>query len=319
VWHLPDSAATPESAFLGRREFLKAVGAGGAMLAAGACGGFAGAQEDDAVPAIDTPLPDYTKNPDFADAGRAITEIEYPTTFNNFYEFGLRKDEPARYAKGFKLDPYLLKVDGLVDTPLELDLDQIEALGVEERVYRFRCVEAWGMTVPWLGVPLAKIIQKAGPKSDAKFVAIRSFYDPEKSPGQKQLQDYPWPYYEGLRVDEALNELPLAVVGMYGRRLPAQSGTPLRIITPWKYGYKGPKSVVQLTLVDKQPPTFWNTAIPSEYKFYSNVDPKVNHPRWSQATEWWLGDQTTRHPTLWYNGYEKQVAHLYEGVPRTLF
>ena len=318
-WYLPDSAATPEGAYSSRRDFLKTVGVGGAMLAGVACGGFAGAQEGSADPAIDAPLPDYTKNPNFADAGRPLTDIEHPTTFNNFYEFGLSKDEPVRYAKGFKLDPYLLKIDGLVDTPLELDLDQIEALGLEERVYRFRCVEAWGMTVPWLGVPLSKILAKAGPKSDAKFISMQTFFDPELSPGQKQLRNYPWPYTEGLRMDEAMNELTLAVTGMYGRRLPPQSGTPLRIITPWKYGFKGPKSVVKITLLDSQPRTFWNTAQSAEYKFYSNVDPEVPHPRWSQASEWWLGDRTTRHPTLWYNGYEKQVGHMYEGIPRTLY
>lgn len=318
-WYLPDSQATPEHVYANRREFLKTLGVGGLMLAGVACGGSALGQESAAAPAIDKPLPEYTRNPGYADAGRPFTALEDVTTFNNFYEFGLSKNEPAKNAKGFKLDPYNLKVDGLVDTPLELDLDQIEALGLEERVYRFRCVEAWGMTVPWIGVPLAKIIAKAGPKSEAKFALIRSFHNPELAPGQKLYQAYPWPYYEGLRIDEAMNEMPLAVTGMFGRRLPAQSGTPLRIITPWKYGYKGAKSVVQITLVDRQPPTFWNTAQPAEYKFYSNVDPEVPHPRWSQASEWWLGDRLTRHPTLWYNGYEKEVGHLYAGVPRTLY
>jgi sulfoxide reductase catalytic subunit YedY len=318
-WYLPEDAATSESAFHGRREFLRSVGIGGLMLAGVGCGPSARAQEGAAVPALDTALPAITKNAKFADAGRPLTDIKDATSFNNFYEFGLNKEEPAKNAKGFKLDPYVLKVDGLVSTPLELDLDAIEVLGVEERVYRFRCVEAWGMTVPWLGVPLARILAKAGPKPEAKFVAFKSFHNPELAPGQKLYTSYPWPYFEGLRLDEATNELTLAAVGMYGQRLPAQSGTPLRILTPWKYGFKGPKSVVQITLVDRQPKTFWNTAVPAEYKFYSNVDPEVPHPRWSQASEWHLGDRNTQHPTLRYNGYGEQVAKLYDGVPRTLF
>ncbi len=318
-WYLPDSAATPESVYTNRRAFLKALGVGGLMLAGAGCGNAFMAEEDAAAPAIDDPLPPYETNPDYADAGRPLSDIEDVTTFNNFYEFGLRKDEPVENAKDFELDPYRLKIDGLVNNPIELDLDAVEKLGLEERVYRFRCVEAWGMTVPWLGVPLAKIIEQADPKPEAKFVAFKSFLDPDQAVGQRRYQQYPWPYFEGLRLDEARNELTLAVTGMYGRRLPPQSGTPLRIITPWKYGYKGPKSVVQMTFAANQPPTFWNTAVPSEYKFYSNVDPKVPHPRWSQASEWWLGDRTTRHPTQWYNGYGEQVAHLYEGIPRTLY
>jgi sulfoxide reductase catalytic subunit YedY len=175
------------------------------------------------------------------------------------------------------------------------------------------------MTVPWLGVPVKKIIEKAQPKSGAKYVQFKTFFDPKQAPGQAQLTRYPWPYFEGLRLDEAMNELTLFATGMYGRRLPEQSGTPLRLIIPWKYGFKGPKSVVQMTFLDSQPSTFWNTLQPAEYKFFSNVDPKVPHPRWSQATEWWLGDRVTRHDTQWYNGYGKYVAEMYEGIPRTLY
>lgn len=318
-WYLPESAATPEPVYRNRREFLKTLGLGGLMLAGAGCGSAFMAENDVAAPAIDKPLPAYETNKDYADPGRPLSDTKDVTTFNNFYEFGLQKDEPAKYAKGFKIDPYVLKIDGLVNNPVELDLDAIEKLGLEERRYRFRCVEAWGMTVPWLGVPLAKIVAKADPKPEAKFVAFKSFLDPEHAIGQQRYKQYPWPYFEGLRLDEATNELTLAVTGMYGKRLPAQSGTPLRVITPWKYGYKGPKSVVHMTFVDRQPPTFWNTAVPSEYKFYSNVDPQVPHPRWSQASEWWLGDRVTRHPTQWYNGYQDQVAKMYEGIPRTLY
>jgi len=319
AWHLTERDVTSESAYRNRREFLKAVGVGTLGLAAAGCGSRVLSQEDLAAPAIDLPLPAFETNPKYADAGRPLSAIEDVTTFNNFYEFGLQKEDPVRNAQGFKLDPYLLKVDGLVDNPMEMDLDQIETLGIEERIYRFRCVEAWGMTVPWIGVPVAKIIEKVQPKSDAKYVRFKTFYDPEQAPGQKQLTRYPWPYFEGLRLDEAMNELTFFAVGLYGRRLPEQSGTPLRLIVPWKYGFKGPKSIVQMTFVENQPDTFWNTLQPAEYKFYSNVDPNVSHPRWSQATEWRLGNRYQRYDTLLYNGYEEQVAHMYEGIPRTLY
>jgi sulfoxide reductase catalytic subunit YedY len=269
----------------------------------------------------DHPLPAFEKNPAFADAGRPITSLEddyNPLTFNNFYEFGFDKESPAQNAKDFKLDPYTLEIDGLVDAPLKLDLDQIEKLGLEERVYRFRCVEAWAMTVPWLGVPLKKVLEQVTIKPEAKYVAFRTFHDPERAIGQRDNR-YKWPYQEGLRLDEAMNELTLAVTGMYGKRLLPQNGTPLRIIVPWKYGYKGPKSVVKMSLVAEQPSTLWNDAIPTEYKFYSNIDPEVPHPRWSQASEKLLADVVTRVPTQWYNGYGEYVADLYKNMPRTLY
>ena len=318
AWHLPESAATPESVYQNRRQFLKSMGVGGMALAGTAAGTGCLAQDTVAEAKPGAPLPDFVRNSDFADAGRAITDELLTKTFNNFYEFGFSKDDPARYAKGFSLDPYTLKVDGLVGKEMEFGLEEIEALGYEERVYRFRCVEAWSMTVPWLGVPLRKLIEKVEVKSQAKYVMFKSFLDPERAPGQRD-QSYPWPYFEGLRLDEAMNEMTMAVTGMYGKRLPPQNGTPLRIITPWKYGYKGPKSVVQMTFTDKQPRTFWNEAIPSEYKFFSNIDPKVPHPRWSQAFERYLGENRKDKPTQWYNGYGEQVAHMYEGIPRTLY
>lgn len=312
-WFIHEREATAESQFIDRRKFLKAMGIGGAMVATmPSC--FAQAQTNELMP----PLPDYTKNDKYADAGRDITRENLVQGYNNFYEFGFSKTDPAKNAKNFKIDPYVLKIDGLCENPIELDLDQIEALGLEERVYRFRCVEAWSMTVPWIGVPLAKIIEKAKPTNKAKFIAFKSFYDPEKAPGQRDTR-YPWPYFEGLRLDEAMNELTLVTTGYYGKRLLPQSGTPLRIIAPWKYGYKGPKSIVQMTFVDEQPETYWNTAIPSEYKFYSNVDPEVPHPRWSQAKEQYLGGYLKDKPTLFYNGYGEQVAHMYKDRERTLY
>lgn len=312
-WYLSDSAATPESMFQNRREFLKTLGLGGMMIAAGG-----GLTAQATAQSASAPLPSYKTNPKFSDAGRPLTDEKAVTSFNNFYEFGFAKTDPAKNAKGFSLDPYTLKVDGLVNNPTEFDLDQIEALGYEERVYRFRCVERWAMTVPWLGVPFQKLIAKVDPKPEAKYVEFKGFLDPERAPGQKDKR-YPWPYFEGLRLDEAMNEMAFAVTGMYGKRLPPQSGTPLRVITPWKYGYKGPKSIVQMTFTDKQPHTFWNDAVPAEYKFYSNIDPKVPHPRWSQAQEQFLGESNKVAPTQWYNGYGEQVAHMYDGIPRTLY
>lgn len=317
-WYLPKSAATPESVYQNRRAFLKAMGLGGMMLAGTGAGLGCLAQETVSETKPAAGLAAFTRNPDFADAGRPLTEESLATTYNNFYEFGFSKTDPAKNAQGFSLDPYTLKVDGLVGEEMEFDLDAIEALGYEERVYRFRCVEAWSMTVPWLGVPLRKLIEKVDVKPEAKYVAFKSFLDPEKAPGQRDGR-YPWPYFEGLRLDEAMNELTLAVTGIYGKRLPGQSGTPLRIIVPWKYGYKGPKSVVQMTFTDKQPGTFWNESVPSEYKFFSNVDPQVSHPRWSQALERYLGEDKKDKPTQWYNGYGEQVAHMYDGIPRTLY
>ena len=317
-WYLPESAATPEAMYQSRREFVKTLGLG-AMMAAGAGFGFTACAQDPVPSATSKrPLPAFTKNPDFADPGRAVTEEELTTTFNNFYEFGFGKGDPYKYAQEFSLDPYTLTLDGLVEKPVTLDLDQIEALGLEERTYRVRCVEAWSMTVPWIGVPLSKILEKVAVKPEAKYVAFSSFLDPDRAPGQRDRR-YPWPYFEGLRIDEAMNEMTLAVTGMYGKALSPQSGTPLRVITPWKYGYKGPKAIVQMTFTDTQPKTFWNEAIPSEYKFYSNVDPQVSHPRWSQAHEQYLGTRTKDKPTQFYNGYGEQVAHLYDGIPRTLY
>lgn len=318
-WYLPDSAAIDEAVFFNRRAFLKAMGFGG-LTAAGLSLPSA-AQGPKPTAAL--PLPDFARNPEFADVGRALTHEHVGTTFNNFWEF-TRGKNVHHYTKDFKIEPYTLVIDGLVEKPLTLGLEHIERLGYEERVYRFRCVEAWSMTVPWLGVPLAKLIELAKPTSAAKYVAFKSFFDPEQAPEQRVKSKYIWPYYEGLRMDEAMNEMGFVATGAYGKRLLPQSGTPLRIITPWKYGYKGPKSVVRMTFVDKQPPTFWSDAVKSgEYPFYSNVDPDVPHPRWSQAEEKHIVDKANvadveQIPTLRYNGYEKQVGHLYKDMPRKL-
>ncbi|MDK1020796.1 MAG: protein-methionine-sulfoxide reductase catalytic subunit MsrP [Candidatus Hydrogenedentes bacterium] len=317
-WYLPDSAATGEDVFFNRRDFLKAMGIGGMMAGGLSTPSFA--QETAATSGL--PLPEYARNPKFAHVGRALTEEYVGTTFNNFWEFAYTK-AVVNIVKDFKLDPYTLTIDGLVEKPLTLGLEDIEKLGYEERVYRFRCVEAWSMTVPWLGVPLAKLVALAKPKSTAKYVAFKSFFDPKQAPNQSDGR-YKWPYHEGLRIDEAMNELGFVATGAYGKRLLPQSGTPLRIVTPWKYGYKGPKSVVRMTFVDEQPSTFWSAAIPNEYPFYSNVDPQSPHPRWSQAEEKFITDKANVAdveivPTQWYNGYEEQVGHLYKDMPRKLY
>jgi len=318
-WYLPDSAATGEDLFLNRRDFLKSMGIGGMIAGGLSVPSFA----QGPTPTADLALPDFTRNPKFADVGRAITDEHVGTTFNNFWEFTKAKNV-SQYTENFKLDPYTFSIDGLVEKPLTLSLEDIERLGYEERVYRFRCVEAWSMTVPWLGVPLAKLVALAKPLSSAKYVAFKSFFDPEQAPEQRVKSKYIWPYYEGLRMDEAMNEMGFVATGAYGKRLLPQSGTPLRIVTPWKYGYKGPKSVVRMTFVDKQPPTFWSDAVKSgEYPFYSNVDPEVPHPRWPQAEEKFITDKANVAdveiiPTLRYNGYEEQVGHLYKGMPRKL-
>ncbi|MCA8920835.1 MAG: protein-methionine-sulfoxide reductase catalytic subunit MsrP [Planctomycetes bacterium] len=306
-WTLPDREITDEAHYLDRRRFLKALGVGG--LAAGGLAGlgrgvFERAQASDPLPELGA-----ARNPAFADAGRPLTDADLALRYNNFYEFTTTKEAVWKEAKDFRLDPYGLEVKGLVERPGTLSLEQVEALGLEERVYRFRCVEAWAMTVPWTGVPLKALLEKVGVKPEARYVWFHSFLDPKQAPGQRK-DDYPWPYYEALRLDEAMHELTLVVTGVYGRRLPPQSGAPLRIVVPWKYGYKSPKSVVSMELAAEQPPTFWNDAVPAEYSWLSNVDPTVPHPRWSQAVERLLGDETER-ATLAYNGYGDQVAKLY--------
>ncbi|MFP6616221.1 MAG: protein-methionine-sulfoxide reductase catalytic subunit MsrP [Candidatus Hydrogenedentota bacterium] len=311
-WWIPESEATPEGVFLDRRRFLRTLGFGGVMLA-----GLTTCKAE-AVAKNLPPLPEFTKNPDFASAGRAVTKENLVQSFNNSYEFGFGKTDPIENAQNFSLDPYNLTLDGMCENPMEVDLDRIEKLGLEERTYRFRCVEAWSMTVPWIGVPLRKLIALAKPTSKAKYVAFTCFLDPERAPGQRDTR-YPWPYFEGLRLDEAMNDLALITTGYYGKRLLPQSGTPLRIITPWKYGYKGPKSIVKMTFTDEEPKTYWNTAIPGEYKFYSNVDPGVSHPRWSQAMEQYLGERFKDKPTELYNGYGEQVADMYKDRERNLY
>ncbi|MAU50832.1 MAG: protein-methionine-sulfoxide reductase catalytic subunit MsrP [Roseovarius sp.] len=243
------------------------------------------------------------------------------TTYNNYYEFGTDKGDPARNARLLSTTPWTVRIDGLVDRPGDYDFADIMAkMTVEERLYRFRCVEAWSMVVPWNGFELADLLNMAGVQPGAKYVAFETVLRPEEMPGVR----YPvldWPYVEGLRLDEAMHPLTIMATGIYGRDIPNQNGAPLRLVVPWKYGFKSIKSVVRITLTDTQPPTSWNKANPREYGFYSNVNPEVDHPRWSQATERRIGGGlfSARIPTLMFNGYAEEVAGLYAGMDLTKF
>ncbi|UAB89007.1 protein-methionine-sulfoxide reductase catalytic subunit MsrP [Ruegeria sp. SCSIO 43209] len=238
------------------------------------------------------------------------------TSYNNYYEFGTRKDDPAKYAHTLVTEPWSVTIDGLVDRPGDYDFkDIMSEMTVEERIYRFRCVEAWSMVIPWNGFELADLLGMAGVQDGAKYVAFETAYRPDEMPGVA----YPvldWPYREGLRLDEAMHPLTIMATGIYGRDIPNQNGAPLRLVVPWKYGFKSIKSIVRITLTDTQPPTSWNMAGPREYGFYSNVNPNVDHPRWSQASERQIGGGlfAKRIPTLMFNGYEDEVASLYEGM-----
>jgi sulfoxide reductase catalytic subunit YedY len=235
------------------------------------------------------------------------------TTYNNFYEFGTAKEQPAELAKNFKTTPWTVSIEGDVAKPRTLDLDAIfKVAPLEERIYRHRCVEAWSIVVPWVGFPLAELVKMAQPTSKAKYVAFQSFYDPKQMP-QARYGGIPFPYVEGLRMDEAMNPLTLIAVGLYGETLPNQNGAPLRLVVPWKYGFKSIKSIVKIRFTEKEPPTTWSISGPSEYGFYSNVNPGVDHPRWSQAKERRLGEFSKR-DTLMFNGYGDLVAGMYKGM-----
>jgi len=248
----------------------------------------------------------------------APTTLKSITTYNNFYEFGVNKDDPSRLAHTLKPRPWTIQVDGHVARPKKYDIEELMRLfSLEERVYRLRCVEGWSMVIPWIGYPLASLIKRVQPTSKAKFVEFTTLIDPEQFPGQRKgflsFSSLEWPYVEGLRMDEALHPLTLLTFGLYGQVLPNQNGAPVRVVVPWKYGFKSAKSIVRIRFVSDQPKTAWEKATPSEYGFYSNVNPAVDHPRWSQATERRIGE-FRRRQTLMFNGYADQVASLYTGM-----
>jgi len=322
----PSSEITPENTYLNRADFLKkmALFTGTATLLGGGLtwlstrGRFrqasAGADMQPAL-VVDEAIAPNTKY----DTDEPKTSFEGITTYNNFYEFGTNKTDPAANAHTLKPRPWTVSIEGEVAKPQLVDIDTLTKwFPLEERVYRMRCVEAWSMVIPWLGFPLSKLIERMEPTSKAKYVAFTTLLDPVRMPIQKSSRSLPWPYVEGLRLDEAMHPLTMLAVGLYGKSLPNQNGAPLRLVVPWKYGFKGIKSIVKIRLTETLPPTSWNVAGPDEYGFFANVNPKVDHPRWSQAAEQRIGEGSRR-PTLMFNGYAEHVAALYKGMDLSAF
>jgi sulfoxide reductase catalytic subunit YedY len=321
---LTEIDVTPESLFYQRRKVLQALGITAASLAlpaaaqADVLSWFKGKQPPQAAPGKTL---EFSK-PAIWQPDLPLTPEDKVTGYNNFYEFGLDKADPAANAGSLKTEGWKVQIDGEVGKPMTLDIDDLmKRFPLEQRIYRMRCVEAWSMVVPWIGFELGKLLKLAEPNSNARYVAFKTLYDPDQMPGQKDRfigggLDYP--YVEGLRIDEAMHPLALLAVGVYGKALPPQNGAPLRLVTPWKYGFKGIKSIVQISLTREQPPSTWNRSAPNEYGFYANVNPHVDHPRWSQASERFIGAggllDVQRQPTLLFNGYADQVASLYRGM-----
>lgn len=311
---IPSSEITPKHIYLNRRTFMKGAAAATAAGLVAACRpdppGTAprGAAPSDGVevgPGSTTATTDELGNP--------LNSYQDIISYNNYYEFSTSKDEPAELAKNFRTSPWQVAVGGLVNNPGIYDIDDLRTrFDQEERIYRLRCVEAWSMVIPWVGFPLAKLLQEVEPTADAKYVRFETLYDPEQMPGLRSPW-YEWPYVEGLRLDEAWNDLTLLSTGLYGEQLLPQNGAPIRLVVPWKYGFKSIKSIVKIDLVAEQPTSLWMAAAPNEYGFYANVNPEVDHPRWSQATERRIGE-LGRIDTLMFNGYEEQVAGLYTGM-----
>jgi len=315
---------TDEAVYVNRRTLLKKMGfiGAGSLLASSAQADVFSLFGDDKSKqdqAFQTNALNFTK--DNANS-EVLTPESKVISHNNFYEFGAQKHQPAELAQQFTVNPWQLRIDGEVDRPFTLDYDDLfSTFELKERIYRLRCVEAWSMVVPWIGFSLADLIKKAAPTSKAKYVAFKTLYDPEQMPGQKSRRlggGIKYPYVEGLRIDEAMNPLTLMSVGLYGKTLPPQNGAPIRLVVPWKYGFKSIKSIVGITLTEKEPPTTWNKLAPNEYGFYANVNPDVSHPRWSQASERRITNgglfARNRIETQPFNGYGEEVAGLYKGM-----
>jgi sulfoxide reductase catalytic subunit YedY len=320
---IDSSEITPEHLYLSRRRFLVGIGAlvaNSAILAA--CARQDPSTGTDSLP---TPVPTAaagtavvaTETPPGLSAsgdelGDKLTALEAVTNYTNFYEFTVEKDGVASLAAGFRTSPWTVEVGGLVHKPKTFDLDDLLKFEQEERVYRMRCVEAWSMVIPWIGFPLEKLLREVEPMSQAKYVRFMTLFDPEQMPGQKRAS-FPWPYVEGLRLDEAMHDLTLLSTGLYGKPLLPQNGAPVRLVVPWKYGFKSIKSIVKIDLVEAMPTSLWMATASNEYGFWANVNPEVAHPRWSQATERRIGE-SKRRETLLFNGYAEQVAHLYPNL-----
>jgi sulfoxide reductase catalytic subunit YedY len=331
---------TPEHLYLSRRKFIKSLGALAATAAfAAACApaisptasGQASQPSPtpgttNAVPTATMPQPTETPVPTVAatpvpfptlsatedELGDELTEEEAIDNYNNYYEFSLAKEAVASRAKDFVTSPWQVEVTGLVQKPKTFSMGELLAYPQEERIYRLRCVEAWSMVIPWIGFPLARVLEEVEPTSQAQYVRFTTVYRPEQMPGQQDAM-FDWPYFEGLRLDEAMHDLTILATGLYAKPLEPQTGAPIRLVVPWKYGFKSIKSIVRIELVEEMPKTFWKSRAPAEYGFYANVNPNVSHPRWSQATERRIGE-LGRRETLMFNGYEEEVASLYEGM-----
>lgn len=306
IWNIKESSITSEHFFKSRRKILKNLAVGSLFVPSTSLISF---------PAFSSFYPPKTNNS--YKVHREITKESLATTYTNFYEFGSSKNIWRR-ASQLKTDPWLLTIDGLVNKPITIDLNDLlkKIGGIEERIYRFRCVEAWSMTVPWAGFPLNKILALVEPKTDAKFLKFETFFNPDIAPGQKQ-QWYPWPYQEGITIEEAQNDLTFIATGIYGKELPNQNGAPLRLVLPWKYGFKSIKSIVKISFVNERPLGLWEKLAPKEYGFWANVNPNVPHPRWSQKSEQQLG-MDGRIPTIIYNGYGDYVASMYKKLEKNL-
>jgi sulfoxide reductase catalytic subunit YedY len=308
---IPEREVTPPEAYFNRRAIMR----GGAIAAGAVATGwlYRALNGVERVEAKGAALAGLTKPAAVKAIPDDLTPVDSVINYNNFYEFTTSKDAVARAAEGFVTKGWTVQVDGLVGKPTTFDLDMIRAIAPpEERIYRMRCVEAWSMVVPWAGYSLSKLLERVQPLASAKYVAFQTLHDPARMPGQNSAV-LEWPYVEGLRMDEAMHPLALLTTGLYGRELPPQDGAPIRMITPWKYGFKGIKSIVKISLVADKPPTSWNRYSPDEYGFYANVNPRHAHPRWSQATEQRIGE-SGRRDTLMFNGYADDVGHLYAGM-----
>ena len=313
------SEITPEHLYLSRRRFIKGIGAlWASSLVLGACGRKASPSPEasEVTPSPTAPsdtsiFPTVSAGED--ELGDALTDYDAINNYNNYYEFSFGKEEVAGLAKDFKTSPWTVEVGGLVTNPKTYDVDDLLKFTQQERIYRMRCVEAWSMVIPWVGFPLAELLQEVEPTSKAQYVRFETIYAPDRMPGQKNNPQYPWPYVEGLRLDEAMHDLAILATGIYGKSLLPQTGAPIRLVVPWKYGFKSIKSIVKIRFADKMPRSAWMRARPEEYGFYANVNPFVSHPRWSQEKERRIGEDGRR-KTVIFNGYEDQVGSLYSGM-----
>jgi len=302
---IPSSEITPEQVYLTRRDFMRAAGV---MVAGAALAACVPAENVTAVPTL-TPAPGAVTS----ELGESLTAYDAVVGYNNFYEFSTNKEDVARLSKDFNTRPWTLEVGGLVAKPTTFTIEDFLArFPREERIYRLRCVEGWSMVIPWLGFPISRLLKEVEPLSTAKYVRFVTLFNPDEMPAQNSGY-FPWPYQEGLRLDEAMHDLAILSTGLYGKELLPQNGAPVRLVVPWKYGFKSIKSIVKIELTDEMPATLWSTTAPEEYGFYANVNPKVPHPRWSQSSERRIGE-AGRRPTLMFNGYEEQVAALYAGM-----